>query len=306
MIVTDVLDLLPTLGPIFLLILLGQWFFRRGFPDPGFWLQAERLTYFVLFPSLLIQRLASANLAPYRDYAAVILLTMTAASALLFPLARGLGVGPRGFAAVYQGAIRFNTYIALALASALYGPSGVALMALIIAIEMPLVNVLAVWVLSRGQGILGAGSLVKMLLSNPLIVAALIGLGLNLGGISLPASLGNTLDILARAALPLGLLTVGAGLQLAAIRRYAEITLAVVVKLAVLPLLVYGLARWLGMGELETAVLVVFHAVPAAPSAYILTRQLGGDAALMAAILTLQVAVAMASLPLVLVLLPVP
>jgi len=74
----------------------------------------------------------------------------------------------------------------------------------------------------------------------------------------------------------------------------------------VLPLLVYGLARWLGMGELETAVLVVFHAVPAAPSAYILTRQLGGDAALMAAILTLQVAVAMASLPLVLVLLPVP
>jgi len=181
-IVTDVLDLLPTLGPIFLLILLGQWFFRRGFPDPDFWLQAERLTYFVLFPSLLIQRLASANLAPYRDYAAVILLTMTAASALLFPLARGLGVGPRGFAAVYQGAIRFNTYIALALASALYGPSGVALMALIIAIEMPLVNVLAVWVLSRGQGILGAGSLVKMLLSNPLIVAALIGLGLNLGG----------------------------------------------------------------------------------------------------------------------------
>jgi len=303
-IVTDVYALLPTLGPIFLLILLGQWFYRRGFPDAGFWLQAERLTYFVLFPSLLVQRLASANLAPYRDYAVVILLAMLIISVALFPLTRALGIGARSFAAVYQGAIRFNTYIALALASSLHGPPGVALMALIIAIEMPLVNVLAVWLLSRGQGGVGGRQLLRMLLSNPLIVAAIVGLVLNLGGIELPASLANTLDILARAALPLGLLTVGAGLQLAAIRRYTEITVALVAKLAVLPVLVYGLAWLLGMGELETAVLVVFHAVPAAPSAYILTRQLGGDAALMAAILTLQVAVAMLSLPLVLVLLP--
>lgn len=293
-------DAASTLVPIFLLILLGQGLCRWRFPSEDFWLQAERLTYFVLFPSLLVQRLATANLAPYQDYTLVIVLALGLLSLLLLPVARYLQLDARGFAVVYQGASRFNTYIALALASALYGPPGVALMALIIAIEMPLVNILAIILLRRGQGPVTPWALLRTVLANPLIIAALLGLGLNLGGVSLAGTLANTLDILARAALPLGLLTVGAGLQLAAIRQPGAMALALGAKLLVFPLLVYALAWGVGMGSLEQGVLVLFHAVPAAPSAYILTRQLGGDAPLMAAILTLQVLASMLSLPLLL------
>jgi malonate transporter len=57
--------ILGALGPIFALILLGLGLRRFGFPGDGFWPAAERLTYFILFPALLVQRLALARLGDY-------------------------------------------------------------------------------------------------------------------------------------------------------------------------------------------------------------------------------------------------
>jgi malonate transporter len=57
------------------------------------------------------------------------------------------------------------------------------------------------------------------LITNPLILACLIGIGLNVSGIGLPWGSAAVLEILARAALPLGLLAVGAGLRLDALRQ---------------------------------------------------------------------------------------
>ncbi len=67
-----------------------------------------------------------------------------------------------------------------------------------------------------------------------------------------------------------------------------------------MPLLAYGVARLLALPKLETAVLVLFFALPTAPTAYVLTRQLGGDSQLMAALITLQTLLAALSLPLLL------
>ena len=49
------------LGPVFLLILLGALLRRLEFPDAAFWPQAERLTYYVLFPAMLVYKLALAE-----------------------------------------------------------------------------------------------------------------------------------------------------------------------------------------------------------------------------------------------------
>ena len=68
-------------------------------------------------------------------------------------------------------------------------------------------------------------------------------------------------------------------------------------KLVAMPLIALGFAQALGLTGAAAYVLVMFHALPTAPSAYILARQLGGDARLMAGILTTQTALAIITLP---------
>ena len=105
-------------------------------------------------------------------------------------------------------------------------------------------------------------------------------------------------QLLGRAAPSVGLMCVGAGLDLVAARNgKAWVMLSAVLKLAVMPLIALAIAQALGVTGAAAKVLIVFHALPTAPSAYIMARQLGGDARLMAGILTAQTALAVITLP---------
>ena len=303
--VQDLLTIYEALGPIFLMIGLGYGLRRSQFPGEAFWPAAERLTYFLLFPALLVHKLALAELGSYdlAPIGAVIIATLTIISAALFLLRPLLPVRWPGFSSIYQGGIRFNTYVGLAAASALFQTAGLTVAALAMAVLIPMVNVLCVAVLTAASGTFSILNLARSLVVNPLILACSLGISLNASDIGLPLGSAAVLDILARAALPLGLLAVGAGLRLhAAFSRHLEIACAVLVKLLVMPALTYVLCLSVGLQILETAVLVLFAALPGAPSSYILARQMGGDAELMAAIITVETALSMLSLPIVVVL----
>ncbi len=300
------LSILAALLPIFALIAVGHTLFRAGFPGAGFWPQLERLTYFLLFPALLVEKLGTASVDGGRilPMAAAVAATLAAMTVLVLVLRPWLGVAGPGFTSVYQGSIRFNTYVGVASAFALFGDQGAAVAALTIALLIPLVNVLCVAVLSRHAG--GRGSVagtLRGILRNPLILACAAGIALNLSGIGLPLGSDGVLEIIGRAALPLGLMAVGAGLQLRrAGTEGVAMGSALVLKLAVMPAIAWVSAGLLRLDPLETAVLVLFAALPTAPSAYILARQMGGDHALLARILTLQTLVAAGSLPAVMLL----
>lgn len=292
------------LGPIFALIVLGLGLNRGGFPGPSFWPGAERIAYFILFPALLVHRLALARLDQYAvaPVAAVIVAQLLGMTALVYALRRWLQTDGPAFSSVYQGAIRFNTYVGLAVVLALFPAEGGAVAALIMAIMIPLINVLCVLVLNaHANGSATVMGILRDLGANPLILACLIGIVLNVSGIGLPWGSAAVLEILARAALPLGLLAVGAGLRLEGLRRPGLLALASGLKLLVMPIWVAILCRLLQPGSLETAVLVTFAALPGASTAYILARQLGGDAPLMAVIVTIEIAAALVTLPMVLV-----
>lgn len=293
--------IVAALGPIFALILLGYALKRAQFPDDTFWPAAERLIYFVFFPALLVRTLALADLAALAvlDFVGVIAAGFALLSGLLFALRPWLKMSAATFSSVYQGSIRFNTYVGLAAAGALFGTPGLTAAALAIAILVPLGNALSILVLSHSSGATGT-RLVRMLLHNPLILACLLGVVLNVSGLGLPLGTGRVLAILADAALPLGLLAVGAGLQLVlTLDQQRALWLTVVCKLLLLPLLTVGLTWGFGVTGVEQAVLILFAALPAAPSAYIMARQLGGDAPLMATILTVETGLAMLTLPVV-------
>ncbi|HBO6312752.1 TPA: AEC family transporter, partial [Pseudomonas aeruginosa] len=91
------------------------------------------------------------------------------------------------------------------------------------------------------------------------------------------------------ASLPLGLLCVGAALKPQELGgEVAALGWNCAARLLAMPLLAFAIARGLGLPSMESAVLVLFFALPTAPTAYVLTRQLGGDGHLMAGIITLQ------------------
>jgi len=296
--------ILGALGPIFALILLGLGLRRFGFPGDGFWPAAERFTYFILFPALLVHRLALSRLGDYAvlPVAGVIVVLLLAMTALIYALRPWLQVDGPAFTSVYQGVIRFNTYVGLAVVLAMFHAEGGTVAALIMAIMIPLINVLCVLVLStHAHGAATVNGVVWGLITNPLILGCLTGIGLNLSGIGLPWGSAAVLEVLARAALPLGLLAVGAGLRLEGLTRPGLLVATSGLKLLILPALTALLCMIVQPGRMETAVLITFAALPGASTAYILARQMGGDAALIAAIITVETALTLVTLPAVLV-----
>ncbi|MCC5901755.1 MAG: AEC family transporter [Halomonas sp.] len=290
------------LGPLFLLILLGVVIGYLRWPSTTFWPHMERLIYFVLFPAMLVGTLATADVSqvPVGRLALVLLVAMGLFGLLLWYFRAWLRLSPAAFTSVFQGAVRFNTYVGVAGAAALHGSAGATTAAVAVALMVPVVNVMCV-ASFVAAGTLGSSSLGKSALAlakNPLILGCLVGIGLNLSGVGLPGWSQDTVELLGRAALPLGLVAVGVALRPAALLRFDRGVVATnAIKLLLMPTLVLLLAWLLGLDSVSRDVALLFAALPTATSAYILARQLGGDAELMAAIITGQTLMAMVTLP---------
>ena len=295
------LVVVTTIAPIFLIIVAGFCLRRTKLFPAEAWPPVERITYYVLFPSLLFGSLATANIAdlPIGPLALGIIGTPALMTVLLLVFRPAMKLDGPGFTSLTQGAIRFNTYIGIPLVLAFYGTETIALGAVFIGFMVPFINVVSVWVLAKyGGG--GASTLdaVKEMGRNPLIIACLAGIAVNITGLGLAEPARVFFDLLGRAAPAVGLLCVGAGLDIAAARAGRSwVALSAALKLGAMPLIALGFAEMLGLTGAAAYVLVIFHALPTAPSAYILARQMGGDARLMAGILTTQTALAIITLP---------
>lgn len=300
------LEVVLVILPVFLLIFVGYLTRATGFLDRGFWDPAERLIYFVLFPALLLVATAEADLRGLDvPGMAGVLVGCIVAIALVTRLLRpAIGLDGPGFTSVFQGVVRQNTYIGLALAGGLFGAAGLAAAGLALAAIIPVINLLSILALARyGSAaqptVLGT---LGMVVRNPLILACALGILLNATAVGLPPVAGDLLGILSEAALPLGLLAVGAGLEFTAARSSLRpVAVATGLRLVILPALTVAACKLVGVAGVSAAVAILFNSTPSAPNAYILARLLGGDPRLMAGILTVETALAMVTLPLVLV-----
>ncbi len=292
--------------PIFGMLLLGIAAKRFGFPGDGFWGPAERLTYFVMFPALIASTLASADLSqlPWRRMSLGIAGAIAVVTLLALVLRRWVAIdGPR-FTSLYQGAVRMNTYVGLAVATRWAGVDSLAYAAVAIGVIVPLVNLVCVWMLAElgNRPSEQKPRVWRQVVTNPFILASAVGVALNGSGLGQPPILGDMAQMLSRAALPMGLLAVGAFLSWEAIAacRWLE-AVATFVKLLALPALTAGLMTLMGVDGVARGVSVLFTALPTATSSYLLARQMGGDAERMAALITTQTALALVTLPIVLI-----
>ncbi|HEX5777347.1 MAG TPA: AEC family transporter [Xanthobacteraceae bacterium] len=302
---------ISALLPVFLVIALGVLLKQTLLPERAAWDSLERLTFYVLFPALLTVTTATADLSevPVGGVGGALALAILILATLLLivrvPLSRALTVNGAAFTSVFQGAIRWNTYVALGIAGSLYGTPGLALASVAIVAMVPLLNLICVLVLARyaADESPDARTTAGMVLRNPLIWSVLAGIALNVSGVPLPPIAVSFAEILGQGALALGLLAVGAGLELGKVLRpSAAVIVTIVLKLAAMPAVAISLALGFGLDGAALTIVAVASSVPSAPGSYILARQMGGDAPLLANILSMQILVALVTIPAVLAL----
>jgi predicted permease len=258
----------------------------------------------------LIQTLVKADLSsvPVAGVGGALFLAALAMSVLclaLRPLFSRLAIDGPAFTSISQGATRWQTYVALAVSSNLFGHTGLALASVAMVAIIPLVNVLSVWVLAQyaSPEKQSVRAIVMTIVKNPLIWACAIGLAANVTHLPLPKVWDDVAEALGRSSLGIGLLVTGAGLHLEGLLRPSlAASIAVFLKLVLMPLFAVALALWFGITGSSLVIVAVCAAVPTSSSAYVMARQMGGDAPLLAHIITLQTILAAITMPIVIAL----
>ncbi|MDP2406941.1 AEC family transporter [Hydrogenophaga sp.] len=288
------------LFPDFSLILIGYLLCRFTALDRKVWVPIESLVYYFLFPVLLFQSIVKSPLdlgATSSLMAAGFTLGLLGI-ALSYSLPHwpwlGHRLDVRLHAASAQIGFRFNSFIALALASKVAGPQGLQLIAVIIGVCVPLFNVGAVWPMARHAQKHFAGELLR----NPLIIGTASGLIANLMGFQIPDWLEPSVSRIGQASLALGLMAAGAGMQLGSLQAAKTLgVLVLAVKHLAMPLMAFGLARLFRLDTTQTTVLLMFSAVPTASSCYVLAARMGYNGPYVAGLVTLSTLLGMVSLP---------
>ncbi|MDP3656316.1 MAG: AEC family transporter [Brevundimonas sp.] len=299
--------LLTGVVPVFAMIALGWGLKWRAFLSDDGWRAVERLTYFAFYPAFLIPAVWRAD---FTGGAAgpVALGTVGAAMVVagLTVLAKpALRISDPAFTSVFQGVIRWNGFVFLPVAGAVFGPTGLGVAAVAFGVLAPALNVVCVLALARwgaGQG--GGWRLaLSSLARNPIIWACGLGAALNLTGVPKPELLMGVFDLMGPGAIALGLITAGAGLSFryAASRPVLMLTVTTI-KLIVLPLAMYWLTGALGGDRMAQGLALLAGASPGAAASYVMARQMGGDAPLMAGVVALTTVVSAFTIPILLAL----
>jgi len=295
-----------SLLPVFAIIVLGVILRRKLVTDPALWLGAERLAYWVLFPALLAKTLINADLKTGQTgtLATMMVVAVIAYGLLILVLkpllVRGFGMSLPAYSTIYQVSTRWHGFIALAIVEKLYGDVGISLVAVVLAVMVPIVNIQNVTIVTvllsdQRPSIL---RLLKSVFINPMILGSSIGLVVNLLAIPVYQPVLTTLDILGNGALGVGLVLVGTGLRLrAALKPSRDVWIGVILKLILFPMFILGMAMMFGLTGDALAIAIICASVPTAMNGYLLAKELGGDAPLYAAVVTVQTVVSFVTIP---------
>jgi malonate transporter and related proteins len=295
--------------PVFIVILLGFGLRRSGVIGQDHWRGIDQICYYVLFPAIIFKEIASADFTavPVWSMAFAMMAAITTMFALLLvfqkPVRTGLHLNGPQFSSLFQGATRWHTFIALAIIPVYFGQPALALGGLSAAAMTPLLNIVNVWVMSAnvsGQKP-DARMMALTIVKNPFVWSSLGGIAWHVLQLPLPVLGIQVLDMVGKGALGLALMAVGAGLRIDEVfSAKGPVFAATFLKLLVMPVF---MALWLnvfGVTGQAAAVAILCAAVPTGSGAYVLAKQLGGDAAMVANILTLQVICAAITIPLML------
>jgi malonate transporter and related proteins len=276
-------------APVFIIIFLGLILKQRGLIDERFNAVTSKVVFNVAMPALLLQKLSSIPITEIFNFKQVIF--VIAAICITFSLAWLFSFfftkDGRDQGAFIQGAFRGNfAILGFALIRNAFGAGALGNAAIVLAVIMPIYNVLSIICLTAPLQQASSASVWKTLVSiltNPLIIAAAIALPFSIFQIPLHPIITTTTDYLAGMTLPLALIGIGSSLSLKSMHGDRKLTIwASIYKLLVLPLLCTATAIWFGFRGQELGILFFLFASPAAIASYIMAEALGSNGRLAA------------------------
>ena len=297
---------LPVILSVLLVMISGQIISRTILTDTLFWQGISKLCYWVLFPAMLFKTIALSDFSGLAINTSLIILMVGLFGVMGVMYVMGLmaKLNNADLSSLLQGAFRHNGFIALSIIAGLYGQAGLELGTLCLAALVAPSNVMSVVImvyLNRRDGKVKIPQLLaKEIGRNPLILSLVAGLLAKNSPFILPEVIFETTAMLGQAALPVLLMAVGAGIRFHKRLKssYVALCLAIVSKAIIFPTIMFTMALALGITGLPLTIFVIFGVMPTAVSSYALAKELGGNAELMAEIISVQTIM---SLPILLI-----
>lgn len=271
--------------PLFFLMAIGYIIKRTGMMNETSVKQVNSVIFKIFLPLLVFLNIYNTELA--ESFNSKLLLYAVAGVLIQFVLSLCLVIlvekenSRRGV--MLQGMFRSNFVLfGIPISTALFGEQAAGLAAILIAVIIPLYNVLAVISLEIFNG--RRPNILKILLgivTNPLIIGSVVGVLFLLFHIELPTVLYETVSDISGIATPLAFIILGASFNFGDVGKYArELSLVLGCKLVIFPVLFLGIALLLGFRDAPLAVLLTVFGAPIAVSSFTMAQQMGGDHAL--------------------------
>jgi len=294
------------LFPDFSLIALGYILCNYTRLNRSIWHGIEALVYYLLFPTLLFYSIISRpiewNAAASLLFAGMLTTLLGISMAYSLPYWPWLNthIHRNTHAAAAQVAFRFNSYITLAVAQRLLDAQGMLFIAILIGVCVPLVNFITVYMMAQGK----QQAIFRQLLCNPLIIATLSGITCSVLGWQLPDWLKPNIARLGATSIVLGLMTVGAGMQLNALNNHYLLSMLLLgIRHIALPIIALSMVLLFSLVDQKAMALMLFSGMPTAPACYLLAVRMGYDGAYVAGLISISTLLGIVSLPFALYLL---
>ena len=282
------MEIVSILAPVLILVALGFLLRKIDFLDSLFFRNSAKLTYWVGLPSLLFYKIANAEVDYSDSWKISLVMIMAIAAVLLLALAVSM--------VVVQGSGRRRTFILTSVYSntayvglpvMFYALSStgnshlIDVASMAVAPMIPFINIISTVIMggsSGGSGKMAVAGIIRKVVLNPLIIACLAGIAAASAGLELPLFINRGLDSLGQMALPLALLSIGAGLSFSTMKgSLLPAVTASIFNIFLLPFMGFIFSRYLGLSDSHTLIALVFMACPTAASTFIYAREMGGD-----------------------------
>lgn len=299
-------------APLFLLVLLGYLLVLLGGWTKAVSDALGRFVFGVALPALLFRLMSDFSQLPPVD--ARLLVAFFGGCLIVFALGRLVGAFVFRLDGVAQsvfalgGVFSNNVLLGVPLAKLTLGETAMPAVALVLVFNAlvlwTLVTVSVEWARHGSLSLAGLGKTTRSVLTNPIVAGILSGAAFGFTGWRLPGVIDEPLRLIGQAAAPLALVVVGMGLAQVGVRAgWREGTAISLLKLVVQPLVVWLLARALGLSIVETQAVVLLAALAVGVNVYLMAQQFGTMEAAVATSMVLTTALAALTVPVVLTLL---
>ena len=271
-----------SVAPVMLLILLGIVLRKVSWLNEDGVNALDKLSFRLLLPLALFKNIYNSDFKTAFDGRIVLI------SIGLVLLSFGLAVSVSAFkekdpprrASLAQSIFRNNCLVfGLPMMTAMYGANELGMFSLILAFVIPLNNVLAVILISMlTSRKITIGELLRRLFTNPYVVYTIASLIIKLTGIVLPQPVTKVVSDLSAASTPMALISLGAGLHLASLRKDAgSVLCGSFARLVLGPLIFLPLIALLGVRGAPMTALYFVIGTPCAVASYIMAKEMGAD-----------------------------